>query len=52
MYDVRQPLEPGKCVEVQVHYLISLGGWNDVLSICTELWTKPYQIHTLYLSRY
>jgi hypothetical protein len=30
---ISQTLEPAKGLEVQVHHLISLGGWNDVISI-------------------
>jgi hypothetical protein len=26
--------KPAKGMEVQVHHLISLGGWNDVISMC------------------
>jgi hypothetical protein len=27
------PLEPAEGLEVQVHHLISLGGWNDVTDL-------------------
>jgi hypothetical protein len=27
-------LEPAKSLEVQVHHLINLGGWHDVISMC------------------
>jgi hypothetical protein len=33
MTDFTETLEPAKSLEAQIHHLISLGGWNDVISI-------------------
>jgi hypothetical protein len=39
-------LEPGKGLEVQVHHLISLGGWNDVISIYLSVWDIGVSVWT------
>jgi hypothetical protein len=37
MTDFTQTSEPAEGLGVEVHHLVSLGGWNDVTSI--YLWT-------------